>query len=59
MKTNFKVNQAFDKLVKKFVVCPTSHDLDFIKRAMQDIYDLGHADGFAEGILNNIDKERS
>jgi len=28
----------------------TSHDLEHIKRLMQEMYDLGHADGYAEAI---------
>ena len=47
-KLNCKVQSAFDKLEKCFVVYPTSHDIDMIKKVMQDMYDLGHSDGYAD-----------
>lgn len=46
-KVNIKVQTAFEKLEKRFIVYPTSHDMDMIKNAMQAMYDLGHADGYA------------
>ena len=50
METNVKVENAFKKLEEKLIVHPTSHDMENIKRAMQQMYDLGHADGYADYI---------
>ena len=47
MKTNDKVQKALKKLKKQFIVYPTSHDVSMIEKALQQMYDLGHADGYA------------
>ena len=47
-KLNCKVQSAFDKLEKRFILYPTAYDIEMIKKAMQDMYDLGHADGYAD-----------
>lgn len=47
MKTNSKVQKALKKLEKRFIVYPTSHDVSMIEKALQQMYDLGHADGYA------------
>ena len=53
-KVNIKVQTAFEKLEKRFIVYPTSHDIEMIKNAMQDMYDLGHADGYADYYYDNV-----
>ena len=56
MATNIKVKNKFEKefvnglLIKPFKDYPFLADK--IKRVMQEMYDLGHADGYAEGVLN-------
>jgi hypothetical protein len=54
VKVNSKVQTAFDKLEKRFIVYPTSHDMEMIKNAMQAMYDLGHADGYADYYYDNV-----
>jgi len=57
MKYNIKVEDRFKKEeLRNWVGSLTSHDLEHIKRLMQDMYDLGHVDGYAEAILNNDDE---
>ena len=53
-KVNSKVQTAFEKLEKRFIVYPTSHDMEMIKNAMQAMYDLGHADGYADYYYDNV-----
>ena len=53
-KVNSKVQTAFEKLEKQFIVYPTSHDMEMIKNAMQAMYDLGHADGYADYYYDNV-----
>ena len=53
-KVNSKVQTAFEKLEKRFIVYPTSHDIEMIKNAMQAMYDLGHADGYADYYYDNV-----
>jgi len=53
-KVNSKVQTAFEKLEKRFIVYPTSHDTEMIKNAMQAMYDLGHADGYADYYYDNV-----
>lgn len=53
-KLNSKVQTAFEKLEKRFIVYPTSHDMEMIKNAMQAMYDLGHADGYADYYYDNV-----
>ena len=53
-KVNSKVQTAFEKLEKRFIVYPTSHDMELIKNAMQAMYDLGHADGYADYYYDNV-----
>ena len=53
-KVNSKVQTAFEKLEKRFIVYPTSHDIEMIKNAMQAMYDLGHADGYADYYYDNM-----
>ena len=48
-KINTKVQKVFNKT--QWVVTPTNHDEAIILRLMQRMYDLGHADGYAERIL--------
>lgn len=55
-KVNSKVQKAFEKLEKRFIVYPTSHDMEMIKKAMQAMYDLGHADGYADYYYDNVDQ---
>ena len=43
-KVNSKVQTAFEKLEKRFIVYPTSHDIEMIKNVMQAMYDLGHTE---------------
>ncbi len=48
-KVNIKVQKAFEKIEKRLIVYPLlSQDIEMIKKAMQNMYDLGHADGYAE-----------
>ena len=47
-KVNSKVETAFKKLEKRFMIYPTLRDKKMIKNAMQAMYDLGHADGYAD-----------
>ena len=54
LKVNSKVQTAFEKLEKRFIVYPTSHDIEMIKNAMQTMYDLGHADGYADYYYDNV-----
>lgn len=58
-KTNCKVEAAFKKLEKRFIVYPTSHDMDMIKKAMQDMYDLGHADGYAAYYYDHVQQNEN
>ena len=53
-KVNCKVQTAFEKLEKRLIAYPTSHDMDMIKKAMQTMYDLGHADGYAAYYYDNL-----
>jgi len=53
-KVNNKVQTAFEKLEKQFIVYPTSHDMEMIKNAMQSMYELGHADGYADYYYDNV-----
>ena len=53
-KVNSKVQTAFEKLEKRFIVYPTSHDMEIIKNAMQAMYNLGHADGYAEYYYDSV-----
>ena len=53
-KVNSKVQTAFEKLEKRFIVYPTSHDMEMIKNAMQAMYDLGHADRYADYHYDNV-----
>lgn len=53
-KVNSKVQTAFEKLEKRFIVYPTSHDMEMIKNAMQSMYDLGHSDGYADYYYDNV-----
>ena len=53
-KVNSKVQTAFEKLEKRFIVYPTSHDIEMIKNAMQAMYDLGHADGYVDYYYDNV-----
>ena len=56
-KVNSKVQTAFEKLEKRFIVYPTSHDMEMIKNAMQAMYDLGHADGYADYYYDNVNDQ--
>lgn len=57
MKINIKVEDRIKKeQSRNWVGSLTSHDLEHIKRLMQEMYDLGHADGYAEAILSNDDE---
>ena len=49
MEVNIKVKRAYEKT--QWVVTPTNHDEAIILHLMQRMYDLGHADGYAERIL--------
>lgn len=53
-KVNSKVQTAFEKLEKRFIVYPTSHDMEMIKNAMQSMYDLGHVDGYVDYYYDNV-----
>ena len=53
-KVNSKVQTAFEKLGKRFIVYPTSHDMEMIKNAMQAMYDLGHSDGYADYYYDDV-----
>lgn len=58
-KINRKVEEAFKKLEKKMIVYPTSHDMDRIKKLLQDMYDLGHADGYADYYYDHVQTSES
>jgi hypothetical protein len=47
-RVNIKVKKVYEQT--RWVVTPTNHDEAIILRLMQRMYDLGHADGYAERI---------
>ncbi len=53
------IDKAFDKMYPAWVVQPTSHDEAKIKRLMQQMYDAGHADGYAARFYDEQEEKAS
>ena len=51
--TNFNVQKKFEKVFKNIPKdIPLAYEMGTILKLMQEMYDLGFADGYGEGIMD-------